>query len=74
MAMLAALGVALMLLELFRFCRAKKASYTCLCFREELLESGEPDMIVIVRTEKEADEVMRRICADEERKIYIKHI
>lgn len=72
LAMLAALGVALVALELLRRSRAKRAEFICLCFREDLIENGKPDMLVICRTDAEQDEVIRRVCADEARKVYIK--
>lgn len=70
--MLAALGVALAMLELLRKFRAKKASFICLCFREDLLEGGKPDMLIICRTDAEQEEVLRRICAEENRRVFIK--
>lgn len=72
LAMLAALGVALAVLELLRKARAKKASFVCLCFREELLEGGLPDMLLVCRTDAEQEEIIRRVCAEESRKVYIK--
>lgn len=71
-AMLAALGVALTALEFLRRSKAKKTSFICLCFSEELLENAKPDMLVICRTDAEQEEVIRRVCADEARKVYIK--
>lgn len=71
-AMLAALGVTLAVLEFFRCRRAKKASFVCVCFKEELLENGLPDMLVICRNDAEQEEIIRRICAKDGRKAYIK--
>lgn len=70
--MLAALGVALAILEFCRCRRAKKASFVCVCFKEELLENGLPDMLIICRNDAEQDEILRRICAKDGRKAYIK--
>ena len=72
LAMPASLGVMLAVLEFVRASRAKKATFICLCFREELLDGGKPDMLVICRTDAEQEEVIRRVCADEGRKVYIK--
>lgn len=73
LAMLASLGVALAVLEFVRAYRAKRAEFICLCFREELLYGEEkPDMLIICRTESEQEEVIRRVCADDARKVYIK--
>ncbi len=73
LAMLASLGVALTVLEFIRAYRAKRTEFICLCFREELLDNGEkPDMLIICRTDAEQEEVIRRVCADESRKVYIK--
>ena len=71
-ASLAALGVILITQEYLRTARAKKASFICLCFREELLDEARPDMLIICRTDAEQEEIIRRVCADEERKVYIK--
>ncbi len=70
--MLAALGVALTVLEFIRKSRAKMSQYLCVCFSEELLESKKPDMIVICRNDAEQEEILRRICESENRKVYIK--
>jgi hypothetical protein len=72
LAALASLGVILAVLEFVRVSRAKRASFICLCFREELLNGAKPDMLVICRTDAEQEEVIRRVCADESRKVYIK--
>ncbi len=73
LAMFAALGVALVVLEFIRACRAKKTEFICLCFKKELLETDEkPDMLIICKTDAEQEEVIRRVCADESRKVYIK--
>lgn len=72
LATLAALGVILAVLEFVRVSRAKRASFVCLCFREELLDGAKPDVLIICRTDAEQDEVIRRVCADESRKVYIK--
>ncbi len=69
---LAALGVALTVLEFIRKTRAKMACYICVCFSEELLDSKKPDMIVICRNDAEQEEIIRRICESENRKVYIK--
>lgn len=72
LAALASLGVILAVLEFVRVSRAKKANFICLCFSEELLNGAKPDMLVICRTDAEQEEVIRRVCADESRKVYIK--
>ncbi len=72
LAVLAAMGVTLVILEILRKSRAKKASFICVCFREELLEGGLPDMLVICRTDAEQEEVIRRVCVGESRKVFIK--
>ena len=73
LAMLASLGVALLILEFYRAYRAKRTEFICLCFRKELLDNGEkPDMLIICKTDAEQEEVIRRVCADDSRKVYIK--
>ena len=69
---LASLGVALMILEFVRSRKAKSGDFICLCFREELLENGKPDMLIICRTTAECDEVISRVCGNDNRKAYIK--
>jgi hypothetical protein len=71
-AMLASLGVALLLLEIFRTARAKKAVFVCVCFREELLEGEKPDMVVICRNDAELDEFIERVSENDERRMFIK--
>lgn len=73
-AMLAALGVALAVLEFVRRAKAKKTEFICLCFREELLQGGKPDMLIICRTDAEQEEIIRRIGEDENRRIYLKYL
>ena len=73
-AMLAALGVALAVLEFVRRAKAKKTEFICLCFREELLQGGKPDMLIICRTDAEEEEIIRRIGEDENRRIYLKYL
>ena len=68
----AVLGVILAVLEATRVSRAKKTNFICLCFDKELLDGAKPDMLIICRTDAEQEEVIRRVCADEERKVYIK--
>lgn len=72
LSMLAAMGVALAVLEFVRIRRAKKASFVCLCFREELLNGALPDMLIICRTDAEQEEVIRRVCAEDSRKVFLK--
>ncbi len=70
---LAALGVALSLLEIVRACRARNTEYICVCFREELvLKDCEPDMLIICRTDAEQEEIIKRVCKGESRTVYIK--
>ncbi len=71
-AMLASIGVALSMLEILRSYRARKTSFVCLCFREELIDGGMPDMLIICRTDCEQEEVIRRVCDGESRRVYIK--
>lgn len=66
------LGLVLSVLEFLRISRAKKTSYICLCFREDLLNEGLPDMLIICRTDAEQEEVIRRVCAEDPRKVYLK--
>ena len=72
LAALASLGVILAVLEFVRVSRAKKASFICLCFSEELLNGAKPDMLVICRTDAEQDEIIKRICGNDSRNVYIK--
>lgn len=69
---LAGLGVALTALEFVRARRAKKAQFVCLCFKEELLNGARPDVLIICRTDAEQEEVIRRVCAEDDRKVYLK--
>lgn len=71
--LLAALGVALTALEFIRRARAKKSTFISLCFREDLLEDGKPDMIIICRNDAEQEEIIRRIGERDERRIYLKY-
>lgn len=73
-ATLASLGVALAFLEFVRVRRAKHSEFICLCFREELLESEKPDMLIICRTSADQEEVIKRVCSDDSRRVYIKKI
>lgn len=73
-AMLAALGVALALLELLRKMRAKKADFICICFREDLLENTLPDIVIICRSDAEQEEVIKRVCNKDSRQAYLKKI
>jgi hypothetical protein len=66
------LGLVLSVIEFLRISRAKKTSFICLCFREELLTGGLPDMLIICRTDAEQEEVIRRVCAEDSRKVYLK--
>ncbi len=72
LAVFAAIGISLVILEILRKSRAKRSSFICVCFREDLLDGGAPDMLVICRTDAEMDEVIRRVCVNESRKAYIK--
>ena len=74
MAMLAALGVALAFLEFMRRAKAKRSTYICLCFREDLIEDGVPDMLIICRTDADQEEIIQRIGKCEQRKIYLKYM
>jgi len=73
LSVLAALGVALAFLDFLRVHRAKKESFICLCFREELLYTDAlPDMLIICRTDAEQEEVIRRVCDKDGRRVFIK--
>ena len=73
LAVLASIGIALIILEIIRARCAKTAEFICLCFSEEYLNGDKkPDMIVICRNDAEQEEVIRRVCADDSRKVYIK--
>ena len=73
LAVLASIGIALMILEIIQARRAKSAEFICLCFSEELaFGDKKPDMLVICRSNADTEEVIRRVCADESRKVYIK--
>jgi hypothetical protein len=72
LAALASLGVILAVLEFVRASRAKRVSFICLCFDEKLLDGAKPDVLIICRTDAEQEEVIRRVCSDEARKVYIK--
>lgn len=73
-AMLAALGVALLVLELFRFARAKRARFVCLCFDDDFSKNRLPDMLVICRSYEEEEEIIRRISAEDPRRMFVKYI
>lgn len=72
LAVLASLGIALSVLELVRVRCARKTEFICLCFDERLLEGEKPDMLIICRTDAEQEEIIRRVCSDESRRVYIK--
>lgn len=74
LSMLAALGVALLTLEIFRHVSAKKGSFVCICFKEELLGEERPDVVIICRSDAEQEEIIRRIGENDERKIYLKYL
>ncbi len=74
MAAFAALGVALSCLEFFRRARAKRASFVCLCFREDLIDGGSPDMLIICRTDADEEEIIKRIGKHDPRQIYLKYM
>ncbi len=74
LAMLSALGVALTVLEFFRRSKAKHTAYICLCFREELIENGQPDMLIICRTDADQEEIIKRIGKRDQRKIFLKYM
>lgn len=71
---LAALGVALPCLEFSRRAKAKRSSYVCLCFREDLIDSGAPDMIIICRTDTDEEEIIKRIGKRDQRQIFLKYM
>lgn len=73
LSMLASVGVALMVLEFIRARRARQAEFICLCFDERLISfDSRPDMIIICRTDAEQDEIIKRVCENESRTVYIK--
>ncbi|MBR6563053.1 MAG: hypothetical protein IKK70_03865 [Clostridia bacterium] len=73
-AMLAALGVALSVLELVRVRRAGNSEFICVSFLDEPSEDVMPDMLIICRTDAEQEEIIRRVCASDGRRAYIKRI
>ncbi|MBP5156077.1 MAG: hypothetical protein J6252_05795 [Clostridia bacterium] len=73
LAFFAAVGVCLLGAEARRRLRAKKESFVRVCFTAEKAEGDDPpDVIYVVRTECEAEEVIRRLCRADGRKIFIK--
>ena len=68
----ASLGIALSLLEILRRSRAKKESFICVCFREELLENAKPDMLIVCKSDAEVEEIIKRVSDGDPRKVYIK--
>ena len=73
LATMASLGVVLAILEYVRISRARHTEFVCICFREELLNENEkPDMLIICKTESEQEEIIRRVCDGESRKVFIK--
>ena len=74
MAILAALGVALTFLEFMRRAKSKRSAFICICFREDLIENGVPDMLIICRTDADQEEIIQRIGKHEERQIFLKYI
>lgn len=73
-AMLASLGIALALLDLIRRMRAKQADFVCICFDEKLLDDALPDIVIICRTDAEQEEIIRRVCAKDPRRAYLKRL
>jgi hypothetical protein len=70
---LAALGVALAALEFIRTSRARSTEFICVCFDERYLsEERPPDMLIVCRTDAEQDEIIKRICGNDSRNVYIK--
>ena len=69
---LAAVGIALICYELFRYCKTRKEGYICVCFEREMFENARPDVIFICRTEQEQEEILRRISDSDDRRMYIK--
>ena len=74
LSLLAALGVALAFLEFMRKAKAKRTSFICLCFDEEFLDKGKPDMLIICRTDADQEEIIKRIGKQDERNIFFKYI
>ena len=73
LSLLSSLGVGLTILEYYHIFRAKRIEFVCLCFGENR-EDFKPDMLVICRTDAEQEEIIRRISANEPRKVFIKYI
>ncbi len=71
--LLSALGVGLTVLEFYRVIRAKRNRFIYICFGENQ-ENFVPDGLIICRTDAEQEEIIRRISADEPRKVFIKYI
>ena len=72
LAAFSALGMVLSVVEFLRVRRARKTRFVCLCFREELLDGGLPDLLILCRTDVEQEEIIRRVCANEKRKVFLK--
>ena len=73
LAFFAAAGAAVLAVELVRWCLLGRSEFTAVCFDEKILNGeSKPDMIYIVRTDRECDEIIKRICESEERRIFIK--
>ena len=69
----AAVGVCLLGAGIFRRARAKRGTFVRICFTREQAEGDSPpDVIYVVRTECEAEEVIDRLCRADGRKIFIK--
>ncbi len=74
LSLMAALGVALMFHEFLRKAKAKHSNFICICFREDLVENGDPDMLIICKTDADQEEIIRRIGEKDHRKIFLKYI
>jgi hypothetical protein len=72
LSVLAALGVVFTTKEILRAKSAKNAVFLCVSFKEDVPEGTLPDMLLICRTTAEEEEIIRRICANESRKVFIK--
>ena len=68
----AAIGAALVLLEIWRRLKAKKTDYVCVVFGDPPEGDIRPDVVLICRTEAEQDEIIRRVVGSDGRRAYVK--
>ena len=73
-AALAAIGAALIAERVWRWLKLRRESFVCISFDGGFPEGRKPDLIFICRTEAEQEEILRRICENDDRKIIIKRM